>query len=178
MRLRSLGREDPLEKEMATHSSILAWRIPWTEEPGGLQSTGLQSRIRLKDRHTRGKGRAYVYSFYFSQNLAFCLSPSRCFGNSCTIKLNGKALLSCLAQNEPHLTPKYLQTEHPEVFQDSRGSASGEAREERTPGSLRFPLPTLALDTLLPVVCRAREASRTVMESTGDSRSHCGKVTR
>ena len=39
---RSLGREDPLEKEMATHSSILAWRIPWTEEPDGLQSTGLQ----------------------------------------------------------------------------------------------------------------------------------------
>ena len=38
----SLGREDPLEEEMATHSSILAWRIPWTEEPGGLQSTGMQ----------------------------------------------------------------------------------------------------------------------------------------
>ena len=38
--VRSLGREDPLEKEMATHSSTLAWRIPWTEEPGGLQSTG------------------------------------------------------------------------------------------------------------------------------------------
>ena len=38
----SLGREDPLEKETATHSSILAWRIPWTEEPGGLQSMGLQ----------------------------------------------------------------------------------------------------------------------------------------
>ena len=37
-RVRSLGREDPLEKEMATHSSLLAWRIPWTEEPGGLQS--------------------------------------------------------------------------------------------------------------------------------------------
>ena len=35
-RVRSLGQEDPLEKEMATHSSILAWRIPWTEEPGGL----------------------------------------------------------------------------------------------------------------------------------------------
>ena len=34
----SLGQNDPLEKEMATHSSILAWRIPWTEEPGGLQS--------------------------------------------------------------------------------------------------------------------------------------------
>ena len=38
--VRSLGREDPLEKEMATHSSILAWRVPWTEEPGGLQSMG------------------------------------------------------------------------------------------------------------------------------------------
>ena len=37
-----LGREDPLEKGMATHSSILAWSIPWTEEPGGLQSMGLQ----------------------------------------------------------------------------------------------------------------------------------------
>ena len=41
-RVRSLGREDSLEKEMATHSSILAWRIPWTEEPGGLQSMGSQ----------------------------------------------------------------------------------------------------------------------------------------
>ena len=38
--VRSLGREDPLEKEMATHSSILAWRIPWMEELGGLQSMG------------------------------------------------------------------------------------------------------------------------------------------
>ena len=42
IRVQSLGREDPLEKEMATHSSILAWRIPWIEEPGGLQSTGSQ----------------------------------------------------------------------------------------------------------------------------------------
>ena len=40
--VRSLGREDPLEKEMATHSSTLAWRIPWTEEPGRLQSTAAQ----------------------------------------------------------------------------------------------------------------------------------------
>ena len=40
--VRSLGREDPLEKEMATHSSTLAWRVPWTEESGGLQSTGSQ----------------------------------------------------------------------------------------------------------------------------------------
>ena len=41
-RVRSLGWEDPLEKEMATHSSILVWRIPWTEEPGRLQSMGSQ----------------------------------------------------------------------------------------------------------------------------------------
>ena len=38
----SLGQEDPLEKEMATHSNILAWEIPWTEEPGGLQTMGWQ----------------------------------------------------------------------------------------------------------------------------------------
>ena len=44
MWVRSLGLEDPLEKEMATHSSILAWRIPWTEDPGELQSKGLQSQ--------------------------------------------------------------------------------------------------------------------------------------
>ena len=42
-RFRSLGWEDPLEKGMATHSSILAWRIPWTEKPGGLQSMELQN---------------------------------------------------------------------------------------------------------------------------------------
>ena len=45
MWVQSLGREDPLEKGMATNSSILAWRILWTEEPGGLQSKGLQ-RVR------------------------------------------------------------------------------------------------------------------------------------
>ena len=42
MKVRSLGWEDPLEEGMATHSSILAWRIPWTEKPGGLQSMGSQ----------------------------------------------------------------------------------------------------------------------------------------
>jgi len=40
IQVQSLGRQDPLEKEMATHSSILAWKIPWTEEPVGLQSNG------------------------------------------------------------------------------------------------------------------------------------------
>jgi len=45
IRVRSLGCEDPLEKEMAAHSSILAWKIPWAEGPGGLLSRGLQ-RVR------------------------------------------------------------------------------------------------------------------------------------
>ena len=46
----AVGREDPLEEELATHSSILAWGIPWTEEPGGLQSTRSQkSGTRLSD---------------------------------------------------------------------------------------------------------------------------------
>ena len=40
--VKSLGQKDPLEKEMATHSSVLSWKIPWTEEPGGIQSLGSQ----------------------------------------------------------------------------------------------------------------------------------------
>ena len=52
-----LSQEDPLEKEMATHSSILAWRIPWTEEPGRLQPTGSQrvGHNRPTNTHTRKK---------------------------------------------------------------------------------------------------------------------------
>ena len=44
-----LGREDPLEKEMATHSSVLAWRTPWTEESGRLESMGSQGQTQLSD---------------------------------------------------------------------------------------------------------------------------------
>ena len=51
----SLGQEDPLEKEMTTHSSILAWRIPWIEEPSRLQSMGLQSQTWLND---------YTFTFF------------------------------------------------------------------------------------------------------------------
>ena len=55
--VRSLGQEDPLEKEMVTHSSILAWRIPWMEKPGRLQSTGVaKSRTRLSD---------FTFTFHF-----------------------------------------------------------------------------------------------------------------
>ena len=52
MWIRSLGRKDPLQEGMATHSSILAWKIPWTEEPGRLQSIGLQQRVGHDLRHT------------------------------------------------------------------------------------------------------------------------------
>ena len=48
MQAQSLGQEDPLEKEMATHSSFLAWEIPWMEETGGPQSLGSQSQTRLR----------------------------------------------------------------------------------------------------------------------------------
>ena len=54
--VQSLGQEDPLEGEMATHSSLLAWRIPWTEEPGRLQSMGSQSQTWLSDYHSTRNG--------------------------------------------------------------------------------------------------------------------------
>ena len=50
IRVQSLGWEDPLEKKMATHSSILAWKTPWTEEPGGLQSMGSQRMTSWTER--------------------------------------------------------------------------------------------------------------------------------
>ena len=65
--VRSLGREDPLEKEMATHSSILAWRIPRTEEPGGLQSTGSQ-RV----------GHDFTFSFTFKEFMKTRSQSLRC----------------------------------------------------------------------------------------------------
>ena len=66
--VRSLGREDPLEKAMATHSSILAWRIPWMEELGGLQSTGRKELDTTEQLHfhfhlRRGSWEVQVYSY-------------------------------------------------------------------------------------------------------------------
>ena len=63
--VRSLGQEDLQEEEMATHSSILAWKIPWTEEPGGLQSLGLQ-RVRhdlVTKQHQQFLGGSWLYLF-------------------------------------------------------------------------------------------------------------------
>ena len=69
MCVQSLCREDPLEKEMATHSSILAWRIPWTEEPGGLQSMGSQ-RVG-HDRVTKHKHKEVEKTPFRSHNHGF-----------------------------------------------------------------------------------------------------------
>ena len=67
MPVQFLGQEDPLEEEMATHSSIPACRIPWTEEPGRLQFTGSQSRARLSDEHTHAfRGNNYYMNLVWS----------------------------------------------------------------------------------------------------------------
>ena len=59
--VRSLGRGDPLEKEMATHSSILAWRIPWTEELGGLESTGCKELDTTERLHFHFQRDSFTY---------------------------------------------------------------------------------------------------------------------
>ena len=64
--VQSLGREDPLEKEMATHSSILAWKIPWTEEPGRLQSMGSQ-RINMTERLPTFTFTLFFYALHDSE---------------------------------------------------------------------------------------------------------------
>ena len=75
--VRSLGQEDALEREMATHSSILVWRIPWTEEPGGLQSIASQSQTQLSNQTTNTTLDKF-FTFTISQFLIYrikLLSP-------------------------------------------------------------------------------------------------------
>ena len=79
-RVQSLDLEDPLEEEMATHSSILAWRIPWTEEPGGLLPIGSQ-RVRhvCKDRHTHTHiitEKRFLPNLYLSTGWSFSVMGS------------------------------------------------------------------------------------------------------
>ena len=64
--VQSLGQEDPLEEGTATHSSMLAWRRPWAEEPGGLQSVGSQSRTRLKRLSVRAHTHAHTHTHNYS----------------------------------------------------------------------------------------------------------------
>ena len=76
-----LGGEDPLEKEMAPHSSILAWEIPWTEEPGGLQSTG-SHRIGIglvtNTQHTNESRRQFVFSSLPNHSLYTLITATFC----------------------------------------------------------------------------------------------------
>ena len=81
MWVQSLSREDPLEGEMATHSNILAWRIPWTEEPGGLQSMGSQrlghDRSNLTHTHTKAHRREKGIGMdILNCSKCFCVKPS------------------------------------------------------------------------------------------------------
>ena len=74
--VQSPGQEDPLEKGMATHSSILAWRIPWAEEPGGLQSTGSQRVRHMSSMHSSGRGLAERWSLNMQSGERLLLSGS------------------------------------------------------------------------------------------------------
>ena len=100
--VQSLGQEDPLEKDLATHSSILAWRIPWTEEPGGLHSMGLQELdttwrlnhhvgisflnlwiffalgLAMETTNTDLKKKKFIHSFFFGN----IVSSLQCGGSS------------------------------------------------------------------------------------------------
>ena len=87
MRVPSLGREDPLEWEMVIHSSVLAWKIPWTEEPGGLQSMGSQSSAQLSSQHVGHS----TFSFSSQPRVEFhiislfgTVSVLFCYHHSCT----------------------------------------------------------------------------------------------
>ena len=99
--VQSLGWEDPLEKEMATRSSIPAWRIPWTEQPGGLQPTGLQRVGHTERLHFHFSGpsvcKALVLEllhkmatrqqhFYMPHSAAWC---SKAKGKSCSCTVSG-----------------------------------------------------------------------------------------
>ena len=63
--MRSLGLEDPLEEGMTTHSSILTWRTPWTQEPGGLRSMGLQELDMTEVTEPRGGGYQKFFLLFF-----------------------------------------------------------------------------------------------------------------
>ena len=78
--VRSLSQEDPLVKEMATHSSILAWRIPWTEEPGGLQSTGRKELDTTERLHFHFHKYWWLYLFPSNLDNFYFFFLSNCCG--------------------------------------------------------------------------------------------------
>ena len=115
-----LGREDPLEKEMATHSSILAWRIPWREEPGGLQSMGSQEsdmtwQLNHHHHHLQDRVQSPVNSLQIvSGTTSFPPIPSLPF-NKRTLELQQSTWLSSY---RPHF-PASLATWYVHVIEFS-----------------------------------------------------------
>ena len=112
MRVRSLGREDPPEKEMATWPRILAWRIPWTEEPGGLWSTGLRRLGHDWSDSARVHTSRWCVLISSSQPkaLPWHLSPSKdtqYFSCNSTLQLK-VATLAFVLGSSPHRTPKNI----------------------------------------------------------------------
>ena len=110
-RVRFLGWEDPMEKEMATHSSILAWRIPWTEESGGPQSLGSPSQAQPSDQHFH----LFCMSWVISQANVQSLSRVRlCRPMDCsTAGLPVHHQLPELAQTQVHRAGDAIQASHP-----------------------------------------------------------------
>ena len=88
-RVRSLGQEDPLEKEMATHSSTLAWRIPWMEEPGRLQSMGLQ-RVR----HNWVTSLSFFLSYTVCKSVTCIANTFNCHFSWLLLKSNGTMVVA------------------------------------------------------------------------------------
>ena len=106
--VRSLVQEDPLEKEMATHSSILAWRILWTEEPGGLQSVGSQRVRHDSHKHTvqsddQMVSQVTVCKLLFVFWTSLCVKP--CLGPWGGLSVTPKVWLSPLHSSDPAVGP-------------------------------------------------------------------------
>ena len=114
----SQGWEDPLEEGMATHSSILAWRIPWTEEPGGLQSMGSQNQIRLRDSTVTATTKKH--SQIQAQGLSICVTSihfhalSETWTTSKNVGEKGSLIWACVrTRNELWKVPdRYLKKKH------------------------------------------------------------------
>ena len=101
---RSLGWEDPLEKEMATHPGILAWEIPWMEEPGGLQSMGLQRIRPTKQQHRLFHPTTSEYT-YFSSSFKTFIHIDHILGlkTHCD-KFKRMGIIQCLLSNHRRIT--------------------------------------------------------------------------
>ena len=111
--VQSLGREDPLEKEMATHSNILAWRIPWREEPGRPQSMGLQSRTRWSD---------FTFSFMYSI-MSFTNGESFTSTFPIQIPFISFSSLIAVARTSKSMLNNSGESGHPCLVPDLRGNA-------------------------------------------------------